>query len=414
MGSQFRLTTGQVEKDEENEGPERGSAGDVHRQGSPSPPPTQSMHADLELSWDQEKSLYPCSQCGKSFRDLRSHMLTHQTDRPHKCPISTCQFHLRGFARKYDQVRHTICHFRGFIVCEFCPGANSPDEISFHRIDILKKHLIQVHHVKPTKKYKKVPPPPAVTYSPDGVRVIGDEGDDMIIRSTSSANRNARCSICANLFHQPQHWYDHLEDCIMSTILQDVPSNQVNTFHLLSVANDSKVEETLHLHHIKVNQGLQRLIPTICDEARQRSQLRQEMKDNIEQHGAVHQQVEEGGFEQEESEQKKVRGASIPKGGRRRRGSRTDEYYPQDWGVSPEYLNLKRRALYVHDGPHRIWKDDLSLYTSLEVRLPLGNHAAHDYVTDLDIQTIHTAESIYHTHRSRTTTVPWDFMTSSS
>ncbi|KAI1622934.1 hypothetical protein EDD37DRAFT_658345 [Exophiala viscosa] len=381
----------------------------MHRQGSQSPPAVQSKDIDLQLPKVKEKSLYPCSKCGKPFRDLKSHMVTHQADRPHKCPLSSCEFHLRGFARKYDQIRHTICHYRGFMVCEYCPGAHSPNEISFHRVDALKQHLVHVHHVeRTTKKNKKVP---ASTVCPNDHQVIVHHGESMIISSTSSASSIPRCSLCGYIFQQPQHWYNHLDDCILSTILQDVPSNHINTLHLLSVADDPLVEETLHLHKIKSDHGLHPLRPTIRDEAGPRTQGKEQGEGNIEQNHAVHREVEEEEDGEGEGEEKTVRGARIPGEGRRRRSRRKDGAYPQYWGVSPEYLNLKRRALYVHDGPHRIWKDDLLLYTSLEVRLPLSGHTAHNYVTDLDVQTIHTAESIYHAHRSRTTTPPWNFMT---
>jgi serine/threonine protein kinase len=39
---------------------------------------------------------YP--ECGKIFKDLKAHMLTHQNERPHKCPIETCEYHVKGFA----------------------------------------------------------------------------------------------------------------------------------------------------------------------------------------------------------------------------------------------------------------------------------------------------------------------------
>lgn len=38
----------------------------------------------------------------RSFADLQAHMLTHQYNRPEKCPIATSKFEIKGFARKYD------------------------------------------------------------------------------------------------------------------------------------------------------------------------------------------------------------------------------------------------------------------------------------------------------------------------
>lgn len=48
----------------------------------------------------REKQRCPHPDCGKSFKDLKAHMLTHQTERPEKCPITTCEYHVKGFARK--------------------------------------------------------------------------------------------------------------------------------------------------------------------------------------------------------------------------------------------------------------------------------------------------------------------------
>lgn len=48
----------------------------------------------------REKQRCPHPDCGKAFKDLKAHMLTHQTERPEKCPITTCEYHVKGFARK--------------------------------------------------------------------------------------------------------------------------------------------------------------------------------------------------------------------------------------------------------------------------------------------------------------------------
>lgn len=48
----------------------------------------------------REKQRCPHPDCGKSFKDLKAHMLTHQNERPEKCPITTCEYHVKGFARK--------------------------------------------------------------------------------------------------------------------------------------------------------------------------------------------------------------------------------------------------------------------------------------------------------------------------
>lgn len=70
----------------------------------------------------REKGCCPYPECGKIFKDLKAHMLTHQIERPEKCPIQSCDYHVKGFARKYDKNRHTLTHYKGVMVCGFCPG----------------------------------------------------------------------------------------------------------------------------------------------------------------------------------------------------------------------------------------------------------------------------------------------------
>jgi hypothetical protein len=61
----------------------------------------------------KERGRCPYPDCGKVFKDLKAHTLTHQSERPEKCPIKSCEFHRRGFARKYDKNRHTLTHYKG-------------------------------------------------------------------------------------------------------------------------------------------------------------------------------------------------------------------------------------------------------------------------------------------------------------
>jgi hypothetical protein len=63
---------------------------------------------ESEKSKEKEQCTYP--ECGKLFKDLKAHMLTHQNERPHKCSIQTCAYHIKGFAKKHDKNRHTLIH----------------------------------------------------------------------------------------------------------------------------------------------------------------------------------------------------------------------------------------------------------------------------------------------------------------
>jgi hypothetical protein len=110
-------------------------------------------YSSQDGSFDSDESAKgrcPNPDCGKIFKDLKAHMLTHMNERPEKCPITTCDYHIKGFARKYDKNRHTLTHYKGTMVCGFCPGSGSSAEKSFNRADVFKRHLTSVHAVEQT------------------------------------------------------------------------------------------------------------------------------------------------------------------------------------------------------------------------------------------------------------------------
>lgn len=147
----------------------------------------------------ENRARCPHPDCGRVFRDLAAHMLTHQEERPEKCPIVSCEYHTKGFARKYDKNRHALTHYRGSMVCPFCPGAGTAYEKSFTRADVFKRHLTAAHHIDQSG--------PGARRLPSGETPV---------------NTRASCSICRNEFATPQDFYEHLDDCVLSVI---VPSS---------------------------------------------------------------------------------------------------------------------------------------------------------------------------------------------
>ena len=117
----------------------------------PSVSSVHSRHSQASSSDESSKGLCPYPTCGRHFKDLKAHMLTHQNERPEKCPIPTCEYHTKGFARKYDKNRHTLTHYKGTMVCNFCPGSGSSAEKSFNRADVFKRHLTSVQGVEQTQ-----------------------------------------------------------------------------------------------------------------------------------------------------------------------------------------------------------------------------------------------------------------------
>jgi hypothetical protein len=159
-------------------------------------------------------------------------MLTHQNERPEKCPIPTCEYHTKGFARKYDKNRHTLTHYKGTMVCGFCPGSGSAAEKSFNRADVFKRHLTSVHGVEQT-------PPNARRKSP------GATGSR---KGYSGRENSGMCSTCGHTFACAQDFYEHLDDCVLRVVQQADPSEAINEKLLTSVANDPQVQETMEKH----------------------------------------------------------------------------------------------------------------------------------------------------------------------
>lgn len=181
----------------------------------------------------KERTRCPHPDCGRPFKDLKAHMLTHQSERPEKCPLATCPYHHKGFARKYDKNRHTLTHYKGNMVCGFCPGTGSASEKSFNRADVFKRHLTSVHGVEQT-------PPNSRKKSP---AASGNKKS-----STQAVDATGKCSTCPATFKNAQEFYEHLDDCVLRVVQQEEPSEAINEQHLGGVIHDQAVRETMDRH----------------------------------------------------------------------------------------------------------------------------------------------------------------------
>lgn len=166
--------------------------------------------AESDIIEDEGKmnSLCPIPGCGRTFEDLKAHLLTHRTERPEKCPIPTCEYHEKGFTRRYDRDRHALTHYKGAMLCGFCPGSDSTTTKIFNRVDVFKRHLSSVHgaeHVPPNSRKKS-----------------------SVIVQSSHNNSAGTCSVCSVTFANPQELYDHLGDCVLRVIQQDNHSEAIN------------------------------------------------------------------------------------------------------------------------------------------------------------------------------------------
>jgi hypothetical protein len=114
-----------------------------------------------------------------------------------KCPIPTCKYHKKGFARRHDRNRHALTHYNGIMICEFCPeSVREP----FHRADILKRHLISRHSVEETPIARET----ARTRIKHATRVV--------------CSTSRKCSACVVTLYGARDFYEHVDSCITARV----------------------------------------------------------------------------------------------------------------------------------------------------------------------------------------------------
>jgi hypothetical protein len=340
---------------------------------------SQASH-DYSYSGDEskEKQRCPHPDCGKTFKDLKAHMLTHQTERPEKCPIQTCDYHVKGFARKYDKNRHTLTHYKGTMVCGFCPGSGSAAEKSFNRADVFKRHLTAVHGVEQTAPNSRKKTSASVN---SGKKLTGYAPD-----------ATGKCSTCSSTFSNAQDFYEHLDDCVLRIVQQEDPSEAINAQRLAEVENDKEVHQTLEKNQLPLTT--------------QTTSLSDDEEDDS--------MVDEDDFQDEDYKTRKhsspskkkgnpangvqkSRGMTHSRGGvnltTKTKSRKNRSNYPSSWGFDKGQMTMKKRVMAVFDGSRRLAKDDMMLSTEHEVRVKLPD--GKSYVTDLDVNTMKRAQGFH-------------------
>jgi hypothetical protein len=307
----------------------------------------------------------------------RSPALTESLE---KCPITTCEYHTKGFARKYDKNRHTLTHYKGNMVCGFCPGSGSAAEKSFNRADVFKRHLTAVHGVEQT--------------APNSRKKTGSANSGKKLQGYAP-DATGKCSTCSATFSNAQDFYEHLDDCVLRIVQLEDPAEAINAQRLAEVENDADVHDTLEKNQL----------PTTTQTSASADEEDEE---------ADYEQMDDGqDYEDDKTGVKaasnspsrrpksnpangvqKSRGMTHSRGGvawpvkSKSRKSRSN--YPSSWGFDKGQMNMRKRVMAVFDGPRRLAKDDMMLSTDNEVRLKLGD--GKNYITDLDVQTMNRAE----------------------
>lgn len=342
-------------------------------------PSLSSFHShEYVYSGDEskEKQRCPHSDCGKVFKDLKAHMLTHQLERPEKCPIQTCDYHIKGFARKYDKNRHTLTHYKGTMVCGFCPGSGSAAEKSFNRADVFKRHLTAVHGVEqtPPNSRKKT-----ANSANSGKKLTGYAPD-----------ATGKCSTCSATFSNAQDFYEHLDDCVLRIVQQEDPAEAINAQRLAEVENDKEVHQTLEKNQLPLSTP--QTTSTSGDEeddemAEDDDVLEEDSRGKKNPSPTKKKGNPPNGVQKSRGITHSRGGVALPTKGKSRKNRRD---YPSSWGFDKGQMTMKKRVMAVFDGPRRLAKDDMMLSTEHEVRVKLSD--GKSYVTDLDVNTMKRAE----------------------
>ncbi|OJJ46080.1 hypothetical protein ASPZODRAFT_133061 [Penicilliopsis zonata CBS 506.65] len=401
----------------------RSSISSTHSSHHSHPSPGTSS---LDLDEDsREKGRCPYPECGRVFKDLKAHMLTHMSERPEKCPIVTCEYHIKGFARKYDKNRHTLTHYKGTMVCGFCPGSGSPAEKSFNRADVFKRHLFSVHSVEQTPPNGRKRSSTVVSTS--GSSSSSNGGGSSINNNNGNGNKESpadycndvtgKCSTCSATFTNAQDFYEHLDDCVLRVVQQEEPSEAINQQRLAEVAADEDVKKTMEKHQLSCDTAG----PVEQQQQQQQQQLfdddTNDMDDDDDANELPSSQKWRSGRGSLKST-KNTNGAGASNGVNKQRGAggaskrrNNRDNYPQSWGCPTSSMKTKKRVLCVFNGQRRLWKDEMMLDNEYEVRIKLPGGAGDGtgreaYVTDLDVETLKRAEGVH--SASADERGPWD------
>jgi hypothetical protein len=269
------------------------------------------------------------------------------------------------------------------MVCGFCPGSGSAAEKSFNRADVFKRHLTSVHGVEQT--------PPNSRKKPSVL-----DSDRKL--TSYAADATGKCSTCSSTFTNAQHFYEHLDDCVLRIVQQEDPSEAINEKQLAALNNDAAVEATLKAHNLSsdpwtaevdgssdVSEDDQEDDETSLSDRKPRpssSKVLKPTSTRITKSTANNKRNTKG------MTHSKGGVALVVKGGRKKRKN-----FPLSWGCSADKMKMKKRVLCVYDGQRRLWKDDMMLDNEFEVRLHLGD--GKGYVTDLDVETLKRADAFH-------------------
>jgi hypothetical protein len=151
----------------------------------------------------QDKDICPSPERGCGLKEVFAQPLRHQAEQPEKCPIETCEYHTKGFAKPYEKVRHALTHFKRSFICDFCPSTETITDRTFLRCDVFLRHLVSAHGVSPVPRARR-----AELYRTSIIK-------QQRIRLGNQAV--ATCTLCSEPF-DAQGFYEHLRGCVLRQV----------------------------------------------------------------------------------------------------------------------------------------------------------------------------------------------------
>lgn len=133
--------------------------------------------------------IIPVNTVGESDADA-------STECSQKCPVTTCEYHDKGFSTKVERDKHTMTHFDSAIHCGLC--IRSPQ--TFHNVEPYQDHLYNHHnaHIQHDAHIAKC----YVCFKQVHVSRYAEHLDDCIVYAVER-EAEGKCGRC------PLPWCDH-------------------------------------------------------------------------------------------------------------------------------------------------------------------------------------------------------------
>lgn len=266
--------------------------------------------------------------CGRMVSDMQKHLITHEAVRPMKCPLKSCEYHEKGFARLYDRDRHIATHYRAYFACHFCNTETELPPVFFNRVECIKTHLVKEHGVISSKIHAKRF---AKRLQPT---------KEHLQFSDECLGPASVCPVCFRGFENAQEYHDHFEDCIPVQIETLGGVDDANILNLSLVEADivgPKNTKDKNWKHAR------------DEEERQKPRF-----------GLTY---SIGGMSRHFASQSATRPKSVLP---------SHEDYPAAWEqLESGETDWKKRVLCVYDGQRRLLKDDMKVHLEYDLERDL-------------------------------------------